>query len=53
MRKYLTQYTFSLSSPLEAQEGNLPSTLGELSYTTPDALSEVNVQKVVNNEGKQ
>lgn len=53
MRKYLTTYTFSLSSPLDTQEGNLPSTLSGLSYTTLDALSDVIVQKVVTNDGKK
>ena len=53
MRKYLTTYTFALSSSLDTQEGNLPSTLSGLSYTTLDALSDVVVQKVVTNDGKK
>lgn len=53
VRKYLTTYNFSLSSSLETQEGNLPSTLSGLSYTTLDALTDVMLQKVVKNQGEK
>ena len=52
-RKYLATYTFTLSSPLDTQEGNLPTTLSGLTYTTLDALGDVMLMKVVTNDGKQ
>ncbi|MEI6673314.1 MAG: hypothetical protein WCL02_08675 [bacterium] len=42
-----------MSSSLETQEGNLPSTLSGLSYTTLDALTDVMLQKVVKNQGEK
>jgi hypothetical protein len=51
--KYLTTYTFSLSSSLDTQDGNLPTNLSGLSYTTLDALTDVQLQKVVSNSGTQ
>ena len=52
VRKYLTKYTFTVNSPLDTQEGNLPTTLSGLTYTTLDALGDVMLMKVVTNDGK-
>ena len=52
-RKYLTPYTFTLSSSLDTQEGNLPSTLSGITYTTRDALGDVMLMKMVTNDGKK
>lgn len=49
MWNYLTTYTFALSAPLDTQDGNLPSTLSGLVYTTLDALTDVILQKLVVN----
>ncbi len=49
--KYMTTYTFALNAPLDAQDGNLPTSLSGLTYTTLDAMSDVQLQKVVINEG--
>jgi uncharacterized protein YfaS (alpha-2-macroglobulin family) len=42
-REYLTTYEFSLSNPLDAQNGNIPTKLTPLSYTTTDAILNVDV----------
>lgn len=51
--KYMTTYSFTLNSVLDAQNGNLPTSLSGLTYTTLDAMTDVQVQKVVTNAGTQ
>jgi hypothetical protein len=51
--KYMTTYTFTLNAPLDAQDGNLSTSLSGLTYTTLDAMTDVQLQKVVTNDGTQ
>lgn len=50
---YLTDYKFSLTSSLETQEGNLPTTLDDIFFKTPDAITNVDIKKIVYYSGQK